>query len=61
MSEWLESMKAGDILYIRNYEFFKDFAYHTVSGTPGTSIGSNIYIININSGLAIIDSFPETI
>ena len=23
MSEWLESMKAGDILYIRNYEFFK--------------------------------------
>ena len=38
MSEWLESMKAGDILYIRNYEFFKDFAYHTVSGTPGTGV-----------------------
>ena len=61
MSEWLESMKAGDILYIRNYEFFKDFAYHTVSGTPGTGVlGPDIYIININSGLAIIDSFPET-
>ena len=34
MRDWLLSMKHGDIIYIRRFEFLPEFCYHTVTSPP---------------------------
>ena len=61
MRDWLLSMKHGDIIYIRRFEAFPEFCYHTVSSPPSTSLIPGLIVINVNTGLpGPIDSNPDS-
>ena len=62
MRDWLLSMKHGDIIYIRKFNYFPEFCYHTVTSPPvENSPVAGLITINVNTGLpGPIDSSPDS-